>query len=770
MRKYSYYGISTRNRSTFRDESLAFSQFRADAYPKGFGHFHEKSVSGEVTLEIEIASPTIPGSVVDCGGNDALAVPSRSGSKYGAVSLMDSEIPVSSLKGVISSAYELVTSSRFRVFGSHQHQLTNRRTKEEAGKLVPVILKNDGTSFYLDIMPGTNDVDALFKGRGSMSSYAAIIPGPESNVVDIIDDNGNVIIHDGRKMLRHKDLAKLLGHGSMVKVILTPEDVRGKFVRYVVTDVWNNELGKFEKFFRLRHGNSKSHDVLKTSGLVVRTAPYTCLDNLNSRLIDTKVNEFLFFRMKSCRSNHFQISAGDVSSLKEVLHSYIKEILLLKSREERGGPAENANGRAWYSINNRVVSDIVTKFGLGEVTRDNVGNWIDEQSRSESGLPLFAEIDWCSRNLISLSPVQIGRRAVGVSPFSLAKDACMNPVLHIKHSSPGERLFGFVIDEDDVRRYSFLHDGRQDFSRRSRKTNKSNKSVVAYRGHIMISPIVPVESDTDFLARCRLNQPWYLKTLANPKPSTGVPYFHNSSGRVDELRTRGDAYSKNDLLVRKVYPTHRDMLFETSLGKAEEDPGQINPTQNSRVVSYLKPGAKFRTTMRFVDISRQELAILLWLLNPKNLVPYSQKTQNHFDDQVGYHRLGHGKPYGLGAVKITAIDLQCVSTENLRSSYNSIEGCLGFYDEEICESSIDSFEQYLPLGFDASSSVKAFIVSAYGFAGPVQYPGAHNPLRDGDISPIINWFQRREKNRVDTKLGKDRIDTTYNYGELERDL
>ena len=24
----------------------------------------------------------------------------------------------------------------------------------------------------------------------------------------------------------------------------------------------------------------------------------------------------------------------------------------------------------------------------------------------------------------------------------------------------------------------------------------------------------------------------------------------------------------------------------------------------------------------------------------------------------------------------------------------------------------------------------------------------------------------REKNRVDTKLGKDRIDTTYNYGEL----
>lgn len=770
MRKYSYYGISTRNRSTFRDESLAFSQFRADAYPKGFGHFHEESVSGEVTLEIEIASPTIPGSVVDCGGNDALAVPSRSGSKDGAASLMDSEIPVSSLKGVISSAYELVTSSRFRVFGSHQHQLTNRRTKEEASKLVPVILKNDGTSFYLDIMPGTNDVNALFKGRGSMCSYAAIIPGPESNVVDIIDDNGNVIIHDGPKMLRHKDLAKLLGHGSMVKVILTPEDVRGKFVRYVVTDVWNNELGKFEKFFRLRHGNSKSHDVLKTSGLVVRTAPYTCLDNLDSRLIDTKVNEFLFFRMKSCRFNHFQISAGDVSSLKEVLHSYIKEILLLKRREERGGPAENANGRAWYSINNRVVSDIVTKFGLGEVTRDNVGNWIDEQSRSESGLPLFAEIDWGSRNLISLSPVQIGRRAVGVSPFSLAKDAYMNPVLHIKHSSPGERLFGFVIDEDDVRRYSFSHDGRQDFSRHSRKTNKSNKSVVAYRGHIMISPIVPVESDTDFLARCRLNQPWYLKTLANPKPSTGVPYFRNSSGRVDELRTRGDAYSKNDLLVRKVYPTHRDMLFETSLGKAEEDPGQINLTQNSRVVSYLKPGAKFRTTMRFVDISRQELAILLWLLNPKNLVPYSQKTQNHFDDQAGYHRLGHGKPYGLGAVKITAIDLQCVSTENLRSSYNSIEGCLGFYDEEICESSIDSFEQYLPFGFDASSSVKAFIVSAYGFAGPVQYPGAHNPLRDGDISPIINWFQRREKNRVDTKLGKDRIDTTYNYGELERDL
>ena len=113
MRKYSYYGISNRNRVAFRDESLAFSQFRADAYPRGFDHFHEKSVSGEVTLEIEIASPTIPGSIVDRGGNDALAVPSRSGSD-GAASLMDSEIPVSSLKGVISSAYELVTFSCFR--------------------------------------------------------------------------------------------------------------------------------------------------------------------------------------------------------------------------------------------------------------------------------------------------------------------------------------------------------------------------------------------------------------------------------------------------------------------------------------------------------------------------------------------------------------------------------------------------------------------------------------------------------------------------------
>ena len=101
--------------------------FFADGSAPCLDHLDLDSYSGTLKLTIETKTPLITSSRDETG---RLVVPSVSGNPQGATSDAEAIIPATSLKGVLSSAYEAVTQSRFRVFGDDQRQPQFRYTTD----------------------------------------------------------------------------------------------------------------------------------------------------------------------------------------------------------------------------------------------------------------------------------------------------------------------------------------------------------------------------------------------------------------------------------------------------------------------------------------------------------------------------------------------------------------------------------------------------------------------------------------------------------------
>jgi hypothetical protein avisC_11520 len=98
-------------------------------------------------------------------------------------------------------------------------------------------------------------------------------------------------------------------------------------------------------------------------------------------------------------------------------------------------------------------------------------------------------------------------------------------------------------------------------------------------------------------------------------------------------------------------------------------------TVRLRVRDWLETGSVLTCRLRVDDVEPEELAALLWLLDPRNLVPASERT----GQAVGFMRMGLGKPLGLGVVKVEVPEggVRVHTGQALADSYRSLEGCLG---------------------------------------------------------------------------------------------
>ena len=193
---------------------------------------------------------------------------------------------------------------------------------------------------------------------------------------------------------------------------------------------------------------------------------------------------------------------------------------------------------------------------------------------------------------------------------------------------------------------------------------------------------------------------------------------------------------------------------------------------DTAVGSYLAPGAVFRTTIAFEGLTAEELAVLVWLLTPRRLVPRSGKRRKASRSVVGYHRLGFGKPLGLGAVEIRATDVVVRDGAGLANGYQDLTGCLGCPPPEeygrTPEQRLDMVRDRLPQGFNQRLSVRAFVRAAYGWGGDVGYPAASQRAGGDELSPIITWFKNREEDRVKHRIDPDkyRLKRQYDFPPL----
>ncbi|MFN8443272.1 MAG: TIGR03986 family CRISPR-associated RAMP protein [Caldilineaceae bacterium] len=136
--------------------------------------------------------------------------------------------------------------------------------------------------------------------------------------------------------------------------------------------------------------------------------------------------------------------------------------------------------------------------------------------------------------------------------------------------------------------------------------------------------------------------PETLHTLSTPKPTTFQHYlvqdrsYHHDPDRSVSLAHYGTPPHETEIRGYKRYWHKGD-----NPDLAANDRERQHPDQLTRV-RPLKAGVEFAFTIRFENLSSVELGALLWVLS----LPGGDPNKRY------YHKLGMGKPLGMGAIEI----------------------------------------------------------------------------------------------------------------------
>jgi len=155
-----------------------------------------------------------------------------------------------------------------------------------------------------------------------------------------------------------------------------------------------------------------------------------------------------------------------------------------------------------------------------------------------------------------------------------------------------------------------------------------------------------------------------LKILGSPKASSVEHYLAQNQNK--KLNTYGDLPGTNHsgsgtpLAGRKFYRHQKEPDFI----EENDDTKKSNQSTLARYISNV--GRKFRFTVRFKDLRDWELGAVLLGLNPdygrhvlENIAQPNPPREGK--DPVYANKLGHGRPLGLGSVKI---DIETISVLN----------------------------------------------------------------------------------------------------------
>ena len=295
--------------------------------------------------------------------------------------------------------------------------------------------------------------------------------------------------------------------------------------------------------------------------------------------------------------------------------------------------------------------------------RPNRFTGVDSESLLHVGSLAYAVLSDDETAVEELVPTMAGRRSYCLSPRSLAEEQRVAPLGAAAEASAADRLFGYVVPD--------TREGAED-------------GDVAARGRLTFGQV-----DTSSVVLSREETP--IAPLLSPKPASARRFLTDRNGRTPrnagEVLRRSEYFRSGQHLGVAVHPIHRSILgseeFPASATRAPHQEGVAqgeNLQIQSVVKTWIRPGSVLRCRMRFENLSRNELAALVWLLEPANLVPASE--QNAEKSKTGYLRVGLGKPLGLGAVEVRMAKdgLRAVNVggeNDLSEAYQNLSGCLG---------------------------------------------------------------------------------------------
>ena len=632
---------------------------------------HPERLSGYFDLELTAHSPLILGEQTKEEGIHYIQVQKVDGKPYIAPTM---------IKGLLSTSYERITSSRFRVFDTKTHntRLTYRTQPNQAISLVPVRCTH---APHIDDTDGEYTFERL-DGGGHNDNKPAFIPIQNSQALSDTKKNGRNKIEIGTFEYNQdngRQITERFENHERVKF----KAYRIK-TRWIVSEISKSDdssplsLGTYKK---MSHDDQQSKEPQTFFGYLYLTTPREMLHknktNFGGKWGKKKWSERIFIEPEQDSSQTNANPTNRVVCSPSVAEAYIATLRSYRAIQDETDARNKRNGEKLTRHN---------VYSSGEVDSD----------RLTEGTLAYASMD-TSNTILELIPISVGRHAYSHAPNTLAEADGVNPARTLTEASAADRLFGFVGNDDE--------------------------SGTSLRGRIQIGPVSTSNCST---AVPPDGQAYVtLPPLLSPKPSSGRRFLVSKEDFPNPPRknTRRDRlYDPNkSSLGEATYPTHRSCIgqplvkiiekFSTSGGDLK-----TNESLQLHVRSWIEKGSVLTCRVHFENLSSKELAFLVWPLISENLSPDGR--------DVGFHKVGIGKPLGLGLVeaRIVKNSLYLEKTQDITSGYTELTNVLGTHYEVV---GVSTLLQNSEIG-DLSKLpwVRAFKRAAYGFEDtdvPVRY-------------------------------------------------
>lgn len=651
-----------------------------DGMAVGHDYLDSDRWSGSIDLEMIVRTPLIFGEQEKRDGQNGpstVSLPMHSGQLF---------VPPTMVKGMISRAYETLTASRFRVFGDHKTPLTYRSDPAAALALIPlrVVERRTDGSLSVELFRGDTTTNGDYEERGVR--YPAMRAAALQDMA-----YGHAHLAPGMTTER---MRKLTPHGKKItcdmSLCLHGSGGRGgKYSYWQVTHVYTSDGQRIE-LVSIDSSVPVVDSLSKVEAFVYRTTP----DHLQSKdLFNRKHDEKVFFDIDSRGAERVTVSSKVAEAYEVVVRSYEAE---RRREDEQKLPQKNRHkpNRVTHSVlmARRNASIEVVEDALKEVVQLKAG---------DLAFAVVGEVTEGMTEVLEIVPMMVGRHAYEQSPWRLAADQQVLPLSRKEEASPADRLFGYVVKEPK---------------------DDASRGDVAYCGRLSFGVVDTSEARIS-------NNPKLLAPLLGAKLGSARRFLTDSSGKTPNDHGKNlprlGFYVEGQHLGAVAFPVHRTLIGKTNFPSSATE---LPPTEGMeaagdktrvKAANWVEPGSVLRCRIAFNNLAEAELAALLWVLNPENLVPEMERTKS---DACGYLRMGLGKPLGLGAVEVRVAEdgVRAHQGRDQSEQYAALNGCCGYADSP---QSADSFTLPSIEVLQKTPWVQALQRAAFGYSDgtPVRY-------------------------------------------------
>lgn len=666
-----------------------------DGKPAGHSYYHGDKYSGRIAVKLTTVTPLLipDASLEEIDSANHKTYPVRIGTDGKPY------LPPTSIKGMLRSAYEMVTNSRLGIFEDHDSRLAYRMPATMGLEMVPARIEGDQIILY----PGTSRIGQDGKPQSGDPMYAAWLPRHDRMSTNL----RNEVRYPDNSLPSHSDHVTFWAE-KFEKI--NPNNGNQIFSYWRVRQIakQGKNLGN-----QPNRTPARQNDRHQSLGEFKKFEGYVYITNKN---IDNKHDERVFI------VNSQAVSLPLDTDLKKKWSELITNYQEIHDDEihKKGMTSPPALARSVWS---RQVT-------AGKSERE-----------LKTGTLCYAHVrkQGSGYKVLNLYPVMITRGLYEMSPSQLL-DSNLKPATKKDQLSPADRVFGWVNQEGHG-----SYKGQLRIHSVACQTQNAIDDFGSSQAHVPLAILgQPKPEQFRFYAAKNKNGESFAGGSNNKdgyaQPSQGL------RGRKVYPHHKGlpAGYWENPTQDRtqQAIQGHYQEYRRPQLNGVEQ-----KDDQNRSLKGWVKAGTEFTFDIDVINLTAVELGALLWLLALPDL---------HF------HRLGGGKPLGFGSVRLDIdpekTDLR--SGEQWRDYYGSLLSIDQPNCQTVLNTCINAFQTtvkqaYASSNFDRVPFIAAFCRAAQGFNdnAAIHYPRIEKaPHPEGKA---FEWFvanQNDTKDEIGLKL------------------